>query len=382
MDLVAFGERLRALRSRAGLKQAQIADRLGVSAQTVSKWECGLSAPDLDNLIALSDLLCVRVDDLLRAEAPEKLLVAIDGGGTKTEFIAFTPDGHILRHALCGGSNPNAVGADAARSVMTDELTRLLHGLEPTAVFAGVAGCLTPGNADLLAEAIRSIAPNADVHMGSDILNVIHSVPGADRCVAAICGTGCSVFSWDGRNLSKFGGWGYLFDGAGSGYDIGCDVLRECFAYNDGFGPHSLVVQLAEEKIGGPALDRLNEFYSGGRDRIAAFAPIAIEAFRAGDKTAAAILERNISRLASLIRAADNASGMVILSGGLTSAADVIVPLLASMLPANMRIRIPSHPQVFGAMRAAMKRCQTPIADEAAFSDAFSADYYAIRKEH
>ena len=68
-----FSEKLLELRRREGLSQEQLADRLGVTRQSVSKWESGAAAPELNKLIALSDLFSVSVDYLVkdRLEEPE-----------------------------------------------------------------------------------------------------------------------------------------------------------------------------------------------------------------------------------------------------------------------------------------------------------------------
>lgn len=53
------------LRKRAGLTQAQLADKLNMTPAAVSKWETGAATPDLDTLIALADYFRVTVDELL-----------------------------------------------------------------------------------------------------------------------------------------------------------------------------------------------------------------------------------------------------------------------------------------------------------------------------
>ena len=69
-----FSEKLLELRRREGLSQEQLADRLGVTRQSVSKWESGAAAPELTKLVALSDLFSVSVDYLVkdRLEEPER----------------------------------------------------------------------------------------------------------------------------------------------------------------------------------------------------------------------------------------------------------------------------------------------------------------------
>ncbi len=67
MDLA---ERLAALRKRAGLSQGDVAERLNVSRQAVSRWETGLTVPSTDNLSRLSKLYGVTLDELLSYSAP------------------------------------------------------------------------------------------------------------------------------------------------------------------------------------------------------------------------------------------------------------------------------------------------------------------------
>lgn len=62
MDL---GNNLFHARKRRGLSQEDVAQRLGVSRQTVSKWETGLSVPDSDMLISISEVLETPVSTLL-----------------------------------------------------------------------------------------------------------------------------------------------------------------------------------------------------------------------------------------------------------------------------------------------------------------------------
>ena len=52
-----LNENIKALRKSKGLSQQDLADKLNVVRQTISKWEQGLSVPDSDLLIALSEAL-------------------------------------------------------------------------------------------------------------------------------------------------------------------------------------------------------------------------------------------------------------------------------------------------------------------------------------
>lgn len=63
---MTFSEKLSGLRRRQGLSQEQLADRLGVTRQSVSKWESGLASPEIGKLVAISELFGVSVDFLVK----------------------------------------------------------------------------------------------------------------------------------------------------------------------------------------------------------------------------------------------------------------------------------------------------------------------------
>ena len=69
---MTLAEKLLVLRTEKGLSQEELAEQMGVSRQSVSKWETGQSVPDLDKIIKLADLFGVTVDELVReGERPQ-----------------------------------------------------------------------------------------------------------------------------------------------------------------------------------------------------------------------------------------------------------------------------------------------------------------------
>lgn len=61
-------KRLAQLRVEHGYSQEALANELGISRQAVSRWECGDSSPDVENLVALSDLYGISLDSLVRGD--------------------------------------------------------------------------------------------------------------------------------------------------------------------------------------------------------------------------------------------------------------------------------------------------------------------------
>ena len=69
---MSLSEKILSLRTQLGLSQEELAEKLAVSRQSVSKWETGQSVPDLDKLIKLADLFGISVDELVReGERPQ-----------------------------------------------------------------------------------------------------------------------------------------------------------------------------------------------------------------------------------------------------------------------------------------------------------------------
>ncbi len=67
---MTLGQKIATLRVEAGLSQEQLAEKLEVSRQSVSKWESGQSVPEVSKVVQLAGLFHITTDDLLREEIP------------------------------------------------------------------------------------------------------------------------------------------------------------------------------------------------------------------------------------------------------------------------------------------------------------------------
>ena len=68
-----FHNKLYNLRKQKGLSQEELANRLNVSRQTISKWEVGDSTPDMEKLIAISDMFEISLDELVMDKVPTQI---------------------------------------------------------------------------------------------------------------------------------------------------------------------------------------------------------------------------------------------------------------------------------------------------------------------
>lgn len=82
-----FGQRFQRLRKNAGLTQEDVASKLNITAQAVSKWENDISAPDISILCELSDILKVSLDELMGKETDTVKLVSNDSVKPEKLFL-------------------------------------------------------------------------------------------------------------------------------------------------------------------------------------------------------------------------------------------------------------------------------------------------------
>ena len=380
-DHTCLGERIRHFRKERGLSQAALADKLFVSPQNVSKWENGKSAPDIENLCRLADVLGVGTDHLLYSEQqpPRHLMLGIDGGGTKTEFCLFDREGHVQGRVRLGGSNPNVYGLENAISTLKegiDALTGQKNGLY--AIFAGVAGCGVESNKRAVLAALKKSYPGVHIEVQNDAYNVIYSTPYHEKCLMAIMGTGSVVFAKTEKGLIRLGGWGYLFDNGFSGYAIGRDAIMAALAAEDRIGEPTLLLEMLKEDLHNGVFESIPVLYQKPKEEIAAYARLVFRAFLQGDAVAGEILR---TRAAELRRLIERAAAMydvgtrVILAGGLTRDREIVLGLLDTE---HFSYVVPTLPPIYGACHYCARMMGEPPAD---FAANFEQDYQEIAKE-
>lgn len=94
---MTLGEKLQRLRKARGMSQEELAARMGVSRQAVSRWELNIALPDTENVVRLSELFGVTTDYLLKQqEAGEKPSPELGAPGSKGRYSAQQRGGGIL----------------------------------------------------------------------------------------------------------------------------------------------------------------------------------------------------------------------------------------------------------------------------------------------
>ena len=143
-----FGQRFSRLRKNLGLKQDEIAKKVNISAQAVSKWENDLSAPDISTLPLLADILNVSLDELLGRESEQTKIVPEgerkDVNSMLLKINVLSADGDkvkinlplsIIKLCLEAGMElPNINGKDSLKNIDFNQIFMLIN--------AGVIGKL------------------------------------------------------------------------------------------------------------------------------------------------------------------------------------------------------------------------------------------------
>ena len=71
MAYTSMGDLISDIRKAKNMTQKELADRMGITDKAVSKWERGVSYPDIVTLPVLADILDISVDELLRLQKPD-----------------------------------------------------------------------------------------------------------------------------------------------------------------------------------------------------------------------------------------------------------------------------------------------------------------------
>ena len=229
------------------------------------------------------------------------LLLAIDGGGTRTRCIAVDRDGRIRGEGRAGPSNHLHVPMDVAAAALRNAATTALSAAGATTadvalVSAGLAGVDCDGTgADDATAMLRSIDVDRSVVHGDMVIAHRGALAGAPG-VVALAGTGSSVLGLaaDGAMI-KAGGWGPLYGDEGSAYQLGRLGLVAAAQAFDGSGPATALIEKLTRALGvADFRDTVSPLYAlgGGQHRVAALAEVVDACAADGDEVAAAICRR------------------------------------------------------------------------------------------
>ena len=331
-----FAENLRRLRKHHKMTQEQLGEKLGYTEKAVSKWEGGSSIPPAETLICLSSIFGVSLDELFEESSTAQYFLGIDGGATKTTFALADKSGTVMQKIVLGPSNPFDIGFSETCRVLEEGINRVTTNIRrrKISMFAGISG----GGIKEMKDRINAFLAKfgfLKAENDSDAINIITAGLENDDGIIVIMGTGSSCFLRRNGAIMRLGGYGYLFDHAGGGYDLGNGAISRALKAEEGSGRETLLRELLCEELNTKTVsENISHFYQIGKSGIASFAPLVFKAYERGDIVSEEILRETVSHISNLvITAAKHFSDSdekikVVCVGGLTKKSDVLFPML------------------------------------------------------
>jgi len=258
-------------------------------------------------------------------------ILGIDGGGTRTTACLVDAHDRVLARSVSGPSNPLKVGFEAAQRELLlaargATQKAKLAGDRLGAVCVGLAGVDRPTVYRRMFRWLREAIPARSCLLTTDAVIALQAALGDGPGIMVISGTGSIGYGRDAEDRAiRCGGWGSLYDDAGSGYDIGRQAIGAALRAYDGRGP---ATRLGSEIC---RFLRLNDITRVVHKplpphQIAGLFPLVLEAARHRDAIALGLLDgagHNLAALAlALIRRFhwQNQRVPIVLTGGVLQA--------------------------------------------------------------
>ncbi|HTO24971.1 MAG TPA: BadF/BadG/BcrA/BcrD ATPase family protein [Gaiellaceae bacterium] len=319
-----------------------------------------------------------------------RVVLAVDGGNSKTDLALVREDGELLALARGGGSSPHHLGIDRAFDVLGELFARAAEEARVEAPVA-VAQLLLAGvdfprevNAAVEHAANRGWALHTTVD--NDTFAVLRA--GTDRGwgVAIVCGAGinCVGVAPDGRH-TRFPALGPTTGDWGGGYDLGIAAVSAAARSEDGRGPLTSLERAVPAHFGCASPSELAEsIHFGAIDerRVVELAPVVL-AEAADDPVAASIRDTLAGEVVALARVAlarldlTEESVDVVLGGGIFQSGDAgLVAAVAAGLGAvapRSTLHVAEAPPVLGAALLGLDELGAPAAALARVRGALAA---------
>jgi N-acetylglucosamine kinase-like BadF-type ATPase len=239
------------------------------------------------------------------------VILAVDGGNSKTDLALVAPDGRLLAALRGPTTSHQQIGFEPGIERMAGLVAdlRMRAGLASDAPSArmgafGLAGADTPGDTRRLTDALVARGLASDGFVVNDAFMPIRA--GSDRRwgVALICGQGVNAagIAPDGRT-ARLAALGDISGDWGGGHDIGTAGLGAAVRARDGRGQRTMLEMLVPAHFGVTRpIDVTRQIEAGGLEhrRLAELAPVVFRAAGSGDAVARSILDRQADELVAM----------------------------------------------------------------------------------
>ena len=260
------------------------------------------------------------------------MILAVDGGNSKTDVALVSADGGLLAHARGPLSSPHHLGLGGCLDVLQQLVDEAgLDGRRVDVAQVLLAGLDFPEEEDELQVALEQRGWAAATHVGNDTFAVLRAGTERGWGVAITCGAGinCVGVAPDGRQV-RYPALGAITGDWGGGYDVGMAGLSAAARSADGRGPTTRLERLVPAHFDEVSALAVAHAIHRGRiseRRVLELAPVVLSA-AAGDAVAASIRDRLVEEIVALARASVTRLELadehveVVVGGGLMRGAD------------------------------------------------------------
>jgi N-acetylglucosamine kinase-like BadF-type ATPase len=324
-----------------------------------------------------------RADPERAATPAGGIVVAVDGGGTKTDAVALDITGAVVAHVRLGPSDVHP-GREGASASVVDEAVRRAHAeagggpLRRVGVF--LSGLDHEEEFAAFRARIRPLpwfvgADGVEAHIENDMFALLRTGTLAPDAVAVVCGTGINAIGVraDGAT-ARFLAWGDVSGDWGGGSDVGAEALRLAARGIDGRGPATVLSTTVPAFFGRRDLVTLIEDVHFDRlvdARLSELVPVVFTAAERGDAVARALVRRQAQEIVAMAASAARRLRLeqdpipIVLGGGMLAARqplllDDVARGLGSALPAAVPVVIDARP-VVGACLSMLEQCGVPL---------------------
>jgi N-acetylglucosamine kinase-like BadF-type ATPase len=295
------------------------------------------------------------------------IVLAVDGGGSKTHLAICDESGAVLGAATAGPSNWETVGLRGAADTIGDAFEKALaaSGVRRDQIEAaafGLAGVDWPSDVDRLTTALASLRLTCPMTLVNDSFIALRAGAQAPWGVVVIAGTGTVVA---GRNRAgeafRTLGLGRLLGDDGSASDVAEQVVRAVARAYVGRAPATSLTEGLRALMGAGSVEEMLEEYSRGGEPELDAAPLALEQAARGDAVAVGIIEWAAGELGNAAATVAGRLGMdgepyeLVLSGGLfRGGGELLETLISRAVPTALLTRL-EVPPVSGAVLMALE---------------------------
>lgn len=292
------------------------------------------------------------------------VLVAVDGGGSKTEVVALGLDGQLLARLRGPRSSPHATGLATSVARIDALVLEVAGGAPVQRTELYLSGLDLPREIAAYYAAVAGHPWARQVVVDNDLFALLRAGTAEPDAVAVVCGTGMNAIGVrsDGARI-RFPALGQISGDWGGGSGLGAEALWHAARDEDGRGPQTALTDAIRARFGAiPELIEQLHFGERSSQELAELAPAVFE-LAAGDAVAAGLVDRQAGEVVAFVSACLRRLDLVgkpvpvVLGGGILRAGDqrlmaAIGAGLAQVSPSARVVHVTAEPILGAALLA------------------------------